>query len=300
MHIEELVSKIIPLNKEIMEAAQKREDNLIKPVGSLAKLEETTVRYAGIIGSSDKKMLNIPERRILLLWGTENEGEQLKEAFSETYPLCLLAKEYDGEVLPQYLTGEKVSDLIEEGAILTAEFIGEKKSEMVCLGSLSPSVKPERWKDYADCEDAFEFLEKIGSKDVSAMTGAILAAAGMRTPVMLDGVNTVLAAIAAAKFNSAVYQYCFAGHESLEEGMMDALEITGLSAPLRLYLNNGHGEGALSALTIFDAGIKIYKEMETFEEAGVTVEVEEFSLKKQQDRERAAVEDLRKRSQANG
>lgn len=300
MHIEELVLKTVPLNKEILEAAQKREDNLIKPVGSLAKLEETTVRYAGIIGSSDKKMLHYPENRILLLWGTEKESEQLKDAFSERYPLSLLAKEFKAEVLPQYITSENVNDLIEEGAMLTAELIGEKKSEMICLGSLAPSVKPESWKEYADCEDAFEFLEKIASKDVSAMTGAILAAAGMRIPIMLDGVNTVLAAIAAAKFNAAVYQYCFAGHESLEEGMMDALEITGLSAPLRLYLHNGHGEGALSALTIFDAGIKVYKEMETFEEAGVTVEVEEFSLKKQQDREKAAVEDLRKRSQTNG
>ena len=39
MHIEELVMNIQPLSKEIIEAAQKRFDNLIKPVGSLAQLE---------------------------------------------------------------------------------------------------------------------------------------------------------------------------------------------------------------------------------------------------------------------
>ena len=53
MHIEELVTKIQPLSKEIIRAAQKRFDNLIKPVGSLAQLESMTARYAGIIGSSD-------------------------------------------------------------------------------------------------------------------------------------------------------------------------------------------------------------------------------------------------------
>ena len=34
--------------------------------------------------------------------------------------------------------------------------------------------------------------------------------------------------------------------------------------------------------TLFDAGIKAYKEMETFEEASVHAEVQEFSLAEQE------------------
>ena len=74
MHIEELVTNIQPLSRAIIEAAQKRFDNLIKPVGSLAKLESMTTRYAGIIGSSDKKMITVPETRLLFLWGTRNSS----------------------------------------------------------------------------------------------------------------------------------------------------------------------------------------------------------------------------------
>ena len=69
MHIEELVTKIQPLSCDIINAAQKRFDNLIKPVGSLALLESMTSRYAGILGSSDKQLVVIPENRLLLLWG---------------------------------------------------------------------------------------------------------------------------------------------------------------------------------------------------------------------------------------
>ena len=40
MHIEEIIQKIVPADRGCMKLAQTRFDNLIKPVGSLAKLEE--------------------------------------------------------------------------------------------------------------------------------------------------------------------------------------------------------------------------------------------------------------------
>ena len=70
MHIEELATQVVPLSRELIAAAQKRFDNLIKPVGSLAQLEEMTSRYAAIVGSSDKQLVVVPSVRILLLWGT--------------------------------------------------------------------------------------------------------------------------------------------------------------------------------------------------------------------------------------
>ena len=42
MHIEEIIQKIVPADRGCMKLAQTRFDNLIKPVGSLAKLEEMT------------------------------------------------------------------------------------------------------------------------------------------------------------------------------------------------------------------------------------------------------------------
>ncbi|MBO5993171.1 MAG: nicotinate-nucleotide--dimethylbenzimidazole phosphoribosyltransferase [Acidaminococcaceae bacterium] len=62
------------------------------------------------------------------------------------------------------------------------------------------------------------------------------------------------------------------------------LERLKLQAPLRLSLHNAQGVGALTCLRLFDAGIKAYREMETFEEAGVHAEKEDYSLKVQEDK----------------
>ena len=94
---------------------------------------------------------------------------------------------------------------------------------------------------------------------------------------MLDGAATCLAALAAVKYNAAAADYIFAGHVSAEAGMEELLQKLGLSAPLRLDIKICRGEGAILALSLLDAGIKAYKEMETFAEAGVHVEVKEFS-----------------------
>ena len=114
------------------------------------------------------------------------------------------------------------------------------------------------------------------------MTGAILQAAAMGVGVMLDGVATLKAAQKAQELAPAVLDYCFAGHVSAEEGAEELLKELGLVAPLRLDIPDGAGEGAALCFTLLDAGIKSYKEMETFEEASVHAEVKEFSLAEQE------------------
>lgn len=48
--IKEIISKIRPINKEIMKKARERLDNLTKPLGSLGRLEEIAERISGIRG----------------------------------------------------------------------------------------------------------------------------------------------------------------------------------------------------------------------------------------------------------
>ena len=115
----------------------------------------------------------------------------------------------------------------------------------------------------------------------TAMAGAMLQAAAMKVPVMLDGVAVCKAAKKAADMAPDVLDYCFAGHVSAEPGAEECLQELGLTAPLRLNIPDGAGEGAAVCFTLFNAGIKAYKEMETFEEAGVHAEMKEFSLAEQ-------------------
>lgn len=62
MDINNIIEQIKPIDRQKVEEAQNRFDNLIKPVGSLAKLEAMVSRYAGIVGSADKKSVQYPKK----------------------------------------------------------------------------------------------------------------------------------------------------------------------------------------------------------------------------------------------
>src|SRR3990172_73734 len=49
--LEEIVSRIRPLDQKAMQAARERQDNLTKPAGSLGRLEELSIKVAGITGN---------------------------------------------------------------------------------------------------------------------------------------------------------------------------------------------------------------------------------------------------------
>lgn len=259
MHIEEIIEKIIPMDKNCAKLAQTRFDNLIKPVGSLAKLEEMTSRYCGILGIYEKEDLTYPKRD-LFVWCDIAEAEQAEQIMHTKWPVNVLAAETGGKAVALVVTSGTEEEALEEGAALVQELVNENKLGMLGFGCLA----------------------KIdNSMVIAAMAGGILQAAAMKVPVILDGIATCLAASKAAEFIPAVLDYCFAGHVSAEAGAEEALERIGLTAPLRLDIPDGAGEGAAICFTLFDAGIKAFKEMETFEEAGVHAEMKEFSLAEQ-------------------
>lgn len=273
MDINNIIEQIKPIDRQKVDAAQNRFDNLIKPVGSLAKLEEMVARYAGIIGSADKKSVQYP-KKALLLWSID--AQAVTKAMQGELPVVLLAREAKAEVYPLLITAENLAEALEEGAILTKEYITCDKLQMLALGSPEKYSVPEQTEAFLQLE-GIEFLQKLNDPVITAMAGAILQAAACKVPVMLDGIATCLAAIGACKLAPVVLEYCMAGHLSAEPGMEKLLNWLKLSAPLRLDINSGAGEGAVLAFTLFDAGIKAYNEMETFAEAGVHAEMEEFA-----------------------
>ncbi len=264
MKISEILEQITPLDEAIRQEAQKRFDNLIKPVGSLAKLEEMTSRYAAIIGTADKDKLDYPKRKILV-WGNIEHASEAEQIMLGKHPVNILAAQTDAEALPILVMAEDETEAMIEGAMLVNEYVKTEGLGLLGYGSL------------ANAED--ELVQ-------AAMAGGILQAAALKVGVMLDGVATCKAAAKAAELAPAVTSYCFAGHVSAEEGAEAKLEDISLSAPLRLNIAGGTGEGAAVAFTLFNAGIKAYKEMETFAEAGVHAEVKEFSLAEQKKQER--------------
>ena len=68
MDINNIIEQIKPIDRQKDRGSTKTDfDNLIKPVGSLAKLEAMVSRYAGIIGSADKKSVQYPKKSFVFV-----------------------------------------------------------------------------------------------------------------------------------------------------------------------------------------------------------------------------------------
>ncbi|MDA8240475.1 MAG: nicotinate-nucleotide--dimethylbenzimidazole phosphoribosyltransferase [Nitrospiraceae bacterium] len=124
-----------------------------------------------------------------------------------------------------------------------------------------------------DPKDAVDVLAKVGGAEIGGIAGLILGAAAHRIPVVVDGFISTAGALVAYRLCPTVSDYLFAAHNSVEQGHRTMLEAMGLSPILDLNLRLGEGTGAALAMTLIEAGLKIYKEMATFGEAGVTDEI---------------------------
>ncbi len=121
-----------------------------------------------------------------------------------------------------------------------------------------------------DPKDAIDVLSKIGGFEIGGLAGIILACAANKVPVVIDGFISGAAALIAYTLEPKVKDYMIAGHCSVEKGHRVVLDYIGLKPVLDLNLRLGEGTGAVLAMNVVEAGLKIMNEMATFEGAGVS------------------------------
>ena len=117
--------------------------------------------------------------------------------------------------------------------------------------------------------DPLDVLSKVGGAEIGGIAGLVIGAAANRTPVIIDGFISTAGALIAYEIEPKTKEYMLAAHNSQEIGHKAVLERIGLRPILDLDLRLGEGTGAALAMLIIEAGLKIYKEMATFEEAAV-------------------------------
>jgi nicotinate-nucleotide--dimethylbenzimidazole phosphoribosyltransferase len=116
---------------------------------------------------------------------------------------------------------------------------------------------------------AHEALLAVGGLELAAVTGAVIEAARLRLPVLLDGYAATVAALAAARLEADAGEVLIAGHRSAEPGHDLALAELGLEPLLDLRLRLGEASGALIAVPLIEAAGTLHRGMATFEESGV-------------------------------
>ena len=121
-----------------------------------------------------------------------------------------------------------------------------------------------------DPADPLGVLAAVGGLEHAALTGFILGAAARRVPVIVDGVIAASAAVAAAAFAPDSVAAMVAGHRSAEPGATVALTHLGLEPLLDLGMRLGEGSGAVLALPVVQAAVRVLHEVATFDSAGVS------------------------------
>ncbi|NLL63267.1 MAG: nicotinate-nucleotide--dimethylbenzimidazole phosphoribosyltransferase [Ruminococcaceae bacterium] len=344
LEIQKLIDSVGELDKNAMDAARKRQDELAKPPGALGRLEDLSIQLAGITG----KVNNTMDKRALLVFAADNgvveEGiascpqsitlmqtinltrgktgagtlckhygvdlfvcdvgvytdincpevinrkiaygtknftkgpamtrEQALKAFLtgvemvETYCKDMnvvgigemgIGNTTTSAAVLAFLTDSDPEDVTGKGAGVTEESFTHKKE---CVKKAIEINAPNK-------DDIINVLSKIGGFDLCAMTGAFMATAANRIPVVIDGFISVVAALCAVRMCPNIRHFLIPSHASFEIGYKIAIKELELEPMLLLGMRLGEGSGCPLAMHILDCACTIINEMSDFVHANI-------------------------------
>ena len=120
-----------------------------------------------------------------------------------------------------------------------------------------------------DPSDGLDVLAKVGGFEIGAIAGCVLSGGFHRRPIVIDGFISTAGALIARALCPQVADYLFAGHCSEESGHRAMLKHLKLDPILDLGMRLGEGTGGALAMSIMQGAVGVFKEVMTFEEAGV-------------------------------
>lgn len=123
--------------------------------------------------------------------------------------------------------------------------------------------------NHPDPADGLDVLAKVGGFEIGGIAGLILAGAFHRRAVVIDGFISTAGALIADALCPSIKDYLFAGHCSEEPGHRIMLKHLGLDPILDLGMRLGEGTGAALAMGVMESAVRMFREVLTFEEAGV-------------------------------
>jgi nicotinate-nucleotide--dimethylbenzimidazole phosphoribosyltransferase len=115
-----------------------------------------------------------------------------------------------------------------------------------------------------------EILRRLGGFEIAALTGAYIACAQQKVPVLVDGVISTCAALAADRILPGCRAWFLYGHASAEPMHQRLLSALKGRALIDLEMRLGEGSGAAVALPIVQLACTLHARMATFSEAGVS------------------------------
>jgi len=345
--LNETLTRIKPVDADLLAQAQAKLDNKTKPLGSLGRLEEFARRFAAISGTltpeTGKKVIftfagdhgvvaegvsafpkevtpqmvfnflrggagiNVLARHVgaevrvvdvgvdydfepqpgliikKVAKGTRNfaKGPAMtrEEALAAMAVGIDLARQCKAEGVAMAGTGEMGIGNTTPSSAMIAVLSGKSVEEVTHRGTgINDAallnkvrvIKQGLALNKPDPKDPLDVLAKVGGLEIAAIAGLVLGCAAERIPVVVDGFISTAGALIAAELHPNVRDYIFAAHQSVEIGHRFMLERIGAEPILDLQFRLGEGTGAALAMGLIEAGVKVLKEMASFEDAGVS------------------------------
>ncbi len=158
------------------------------------------------------------------------------------------------------MTKSSVEDMVGPGTGLDAQGMKRKiKAIEMGININQPQAR-----------DGIDVLAKVGGFEIGGISGFILGGAFYRVPVVIDGFISTAGALIARSLCPGVVDYLFAGHCSKEPGHKIMLDNLGLCPLLDLGMHLGEGTGGALAMGVIEAGVRVFQEVLTFEQADVS------------------------------
>ncbi len=107
-------------------------------------------------------------------------------------------------------------------------------------------------------------LRTVGGLDLCALTGACIGGAVFRVPVVLDGLITAVAALAACRLLPGVRDFLLPSHLGKEPAMAAIYEELKAVPVIHARLALGEGTGAVALFPLLDMACQVYRENATF------------------------------------
>ncbi len=164
------------------------------------------------------------------------------------------------------ISGKSATETVGRGGGLLDDGFARKKA---IVNDRTADFRAKAKDDSFSLDDIIDIISTVGGFDICAMAGAFLGAAANRTPVVIDGVISVTAALVAYAIVPESVNYMIASHLSAEPGYKIALDILGLKPFLALGMRLGEGSGCPVAFQVIKGACDVMKNMATFDEAAI-------------------------------
>ncbi len=164
------------------------------------------------------------------------------------------------------LLNERSDRIVGKGAGLTKERL-DKKVEVINRSIARAIAETGDVSD--ERKRALEMLHQLGGFDIAAMAGVFIGGAICHVPIVIDGLISVAAALAASMIVPGCEEYMLASHTGKERGTALALQALDLKAVINADLALGEGTGAVMLFPLIDMAYSVYEKGPFFTDAGM-------------------------------